>query len=70
MRLKFLGAAHMVTGSCYLLETQGKKILIDCGLQQGRDEISNGIKKIWMVSPFSSLSVKPKYAMSGLPAGP
>ena len=39
MRLKFLGAAHMVTGSCYLLETQGKKILIDCGMFQGTKRI-------------------------------
>ncbi|MBQ7516718.1 MAG: MBL fold metallo-hydrolase [Schwartzia sp.] len=35
MRLRFLGAAHTVTGSCYLLETKDHKILIDCGLFQG-----------------------------------
>lgn len=35
MRLEFLGAAHTVTGSCFLLETNNKKILIDCGLFQG-----------------------------------
>ena len=38
MRLTFFGAAHAVTGSCHCLEVNGKKILIDCGLQQGRDE--------------------------------
>lgn len=41
MRLSFLGAAKAVTGSMHLLETHGKKILIDCGLQQGKDEADN-----------------------------
>jgi metallo-beta-lactamase family protein len=33
--LKFCGAARTVTGSCYLLETSGARILVDCGLFQG-----------------------------------
>ncbi len=33
--LTFLGAAGTVTGSRFLLETQGKKLLVDCGLFQG-----------------------------------
>jgi metallo-beta-lactamase family protein len=35
MQLTFLGATDTVTGSKYLLEFAGKKILIDCGLFQG-----------------------------------
>jgi len=38
VKLTFFGAAHAVTGSCHCLEVNGKKILIDCGLQQGKDE--------------------------------
>lgn len=36
-KLTFLGAARNVTGSCYLLETDGSKIIIDCGYYQERD---------------------------------
>ena len=35
MRLTFLGATETVTGSRYLLEGAGQRILIDCGLFQG-----------------------------------
>lgn len=38
MKLRFLGAAQEVTGSCYLLETQSARILVDCGLFQGSRE--------------------------------
>ena len=41
MKLKFLGAAHEVTGSCTLLEAAGKRILIDCGMEQGADLYEN-----------------------------
>lgn len=42
--LSFLGATQQVTGSCYLIETRdGAKVLLECGLRQGRreDEESN-----------------------------
>ena len=43
MELTFLGATKTVTGSNFLLEAAGKKILIDCGLYQGKavDELEN-----------------------------
>lgn len=41
MRLSFMGAAHEVTGSCYLLQAGEKNILIDCGMEQGRDIYEN-----------------------------
>ena len=38
-KLTFLGAAGCVTGSKYLVEAAGKKLLVDCGLFQGTDEL-------------------------------
>jgi len=37
--LTFLGAARTVTGSKYLLEHRGKRVLFDCGLFQGLKEL-------------------------------
>jgi metallo-beta-lactamase family protein len=37
MRIKFLGANQQVTGSCYLLETETVRVLVDCGLYQERE---------------------------------
>ena len=41
MKLTFIGADHEVTGSEHLLETKDLKILIDCGLEQGRNVYEN-----------------------------
>ncbi len=40
MRITFYGAARTVTGSQHLLEVNGKTILLECGLFQGRREES------------------------------
>lgn len=39
VRLRFLGAAQSVTGSKYLLEIDSRKILVDCGMFQGKKEL-------------------------------
>lgn len=41
MRLRILGAAEEVTGSSYILESGNKRIMIDCGLFQGKSEDKN-----------------------------
>lgn len=41
MKLQFLGAAKTVTGSSFLVEVAGRKILVDCGMFQGRKSIRN-----------------------------
>ncbi|MBZ0252670.1 MAG: MBL fold metallo-hydrolase [Candidatus Methylomirabilis sp.] len=39
MRLTFLGATGTVTGSKYLVEAAGKRLLVDCGLFQGLKQL-------------------------------
>jgi metallo-beta-lactamase family protein len=48
-KLTFLGAARTVTGSKYLLDAGGRKVLIDCGLFQGLKELR---LRNWEPLPF------------------
>jgi metallo-beta-lactamase family protein len=52
-KLTFLGAARNVTGSCYLLESQDTRVLIDCGLYQERKYQERN----WQPFPFAPQSI-------------
>lgn len=41
MRLEFIGADHEVTGSCHYLQVGALNILVDCGMEQGRNVFEN-----------------------------
>jgi len=38
LKIQSFGAAKTVTGSCHIVEENGVKVMIDCGLFQGKDE--------------------------------
>jgi len=48
-RITFYGGVGSVTGSKYLLESNGKKVLVDCGLFQGDKELR---ERNWQDPPF------------------
>jgi metallo-beta-lactamase family protein len=49
-RITFYGGVGTVTGSKYLLEHNGKKVLVDCGLFQGERELR---ERNWQDPPFA-----------------
>lgn len=48
-KISFYGGVGTVTGSKYLLESNGKKVLVDCGLFQGLRELR---ERNWAKQPF------------------
>ena len=53
-QLTFLGAARTVTGSKYLLEHEGTRLLVDCGLFQGLKELR---VRNWAEFPVAPASI-------------
>jgi metallo-beta-lactamase family protein len=53
-KITFLGAAGTVTGSKYLIETGGKKLLVDCGLFQGGHDLT---QRNWDKLPLDTATI-------------
>jgi metallo-beta-lactamase family protein len=53
MKIKFCGADQTVTGSQHLILVNGKKILFDCGLSQGKRKEAFEINKNFTFDPSS-----------------
>ncbi len=53
MKIQFLGAAQTVTGSQHLISVNGKKILLDCGLYQGKRKEAFEINRKFNFDPKS-----------------
>jgi metallo-beta-lactamase family protein len=51
MKLTFLGAAREVTGSSYLLEADGVRFLVDCGMFQGGRETREKNRRVFNFDP-------------------
>lgn len=53
MKLRFLGAAGEVTGSCFLVETPDTRFLVDCGMVQGGREAATRNREPFAFDPRS-----------------
>ncbi len=51
MKIKFLGAARTVTGSCFVMEAAGRRFAVDCGMHQGNREIDSRNWKTHLYRP-------------------
>ena len=54
IRIRFLCAADTVTGSRYLVETDGARLLVECGLFQGYKKLR---ERNWANLPFDPASL-------------
>lgn len=54
MKVTFCGAAETVTGSNFLVETDSAKILIDCGIEQGRDYVE---EQMYAAFPYDASTI-------------
>src|SRR5512140_889131 len=57
MHLQFQGAARTVTGSMHMLTVQGRTVLLDCGLVQGRREEARQLNSAFPFDPSSISAV-------------
>lgn len=55
LKLKFCGGARTVTGSCFLLQVEDKKVLIDCGMFQGGKALR---RRNFMGFPFNPAEIE------------
>ena len=53
MKITFWGAARTVTGSQHLIDIAGERVLLDCGLYQGRRDDANSINQTFPFDPAS-----------------
>jgi len=55
MKVKFMGAARTVTGSCFIMETGGHRFAIDCGMHQGNGEIE---RRNWETKIYDAAKIE------------
>ena len=55
MKIRFMGAARTVTGSCFILETGDHRFAIDCGMHQGNAEIE---KRNWDIEIYDPAGIE------------
>lgn len=60
--LTFLGAAGQVTGSCYLIDTAGARVLLECGMFQGPPEVEQLNRRPFPLDPGTLAAVVVSHA--------